>query len=209
MKAVSNFPERLREALDGMPQNELAEKLGLSKQTVSAYLTGRRSPKKITAKVLADALNVDVAWLMGFDVPKYPLKNAFLYSGAPAAPILGSVRAGNGGLAVQEVLGYAPLMGVTGDSEQYFWLKVSGDSMAPKIEDGDLILIRKQPYIDSGELGVVIVNGDEGVVKRVRSGAGWMELISINPYYPPRRFEGTELEDIIIVGLVKQILRAV
>ena len=88
-------------------------------------------------------------------------------------------------------------------------IKVSGDSMYPKIEDGDIIVVRKQSSVDNGQIAVVLIDGEEGVVKKVNSGKNFMELLSINPMYPPRLFENEEVERISIVGLVKQIIKNV
>ena len=91
--------------------------------------------------------------------------------------------------------------------ECYFWLRVEGDSMMPKMEAGDLVLVRQQSSIDSGSFAVVVVDGDEGLVKLVKYGKKWIELHSINPYYPVRRFEDAETEMVSVVGLVVEIKR--
>lgn len=71
MKIVASFSERLIEAMGAMGVTELAIKLGISKQSVSAYVNGVRQPKQLTIRAIADILNVHPAWLMGYDVEKY------------------------------------------------------------------------------------------------------------------------------------------
>lgn len=71
MELASSFPARLREAMGNLTVTELANSLGISKQSVSAYLTGSRKPKRFVIEAIAAKLNVDPAWLCGFDVPKY------------------------------------------------------------------------------------------------------------------------------------------
>lgn len=68
--------------------------------------------------------------------------------------------------------------------------------MYPKIEDGDLVVIRKQSSVDSGQIAVVLIDGDEGLVKKVYYGDNWIELVSINPEYAPKRFEGSEVKEL-------------
>ena len=73
IKIISSFPERLRQCLNdnsSLSATILADQIGLSKQAISMYLSGARKPKRPTIKVIADALNVNEAWLIGYDVPK-------------------------------------------------------------------------------------------------------------------------------------------
>lgn len=70
LNKVSSFSERLKIALGDMTASELAKKIGLSKQAVSTYITGVRSPKLPVIKSLSSVLNVNEAWLMGYDVPQ-------------------------------------------------------------------------------------------------------------------------------------------
>ena len=58
--------------------------------------------------------------------------------------------------------------------------------------------------MDSGTYAVVIIDDDDGVVKKVRYGKDWIELISENPYYPPRRFEGEDVQRVRIFGRVME-----
>lgn len=91
--------------------------------------------------------------------------------------------------------------------EEYFFLKVKGDSMEPQICNGDYALIQKKTSVDSGSIAVVIIDNEDGVIKKVNYGSDWIELVSFNPYYPPRRFEGSDVQRISVVGLVKEIKR--
>ena len=81
--------------------------------------------------------------------------------------------------------------------------------MFPKIEDGDIVQVHKQESVDSGSIAVVLVDGDEGLVKRVSYGEDWIELQSINPMYQAMRFEGEDVLRVRVVGLVTQITKGV
>lgn len=73
MDKISDLPSRLSELLaESMSATQLAEIIGMSKQTISAYTTGARSPKRPAINAMADALGVNPLWLMGYDVPKFP-----------------------------------------------------------------------------------------------------------------------------------------
>ncbi len=91
--------------------------------------------------------------------------------------------------------------------EQYAFLRVVGDSMYPVFMEGDLVLVRCQTSVDSGSYAVVTIDDEDGVVKKVVYDRDFIELQSINPMYPPRRFEGEEVLRIRVFGLVKEIKR--
>lgn len=81
--------------------------------------------------------------------------------------------------------------------------------MYPKIENGDIIVVHKQDSVDSGQIGVFLIDGEEGVVKKANYvyGEPWLELLSINPEYMTRRFEGIDVERVKTLGLVKQVIK--
>jgi repressor LexA len=205
LKKVSNFSERLKEAMDGMPATELAEKIGLSKQAISTYVTGIRSPKQPVIKSISEVLHVSPAWIMGYDVSKYiddisEKIGAFSVGTFVPIPIIGSVRCGYGGNAIEDFCGYDSAN--VKNPEEYRFLMVKGDSMEPDIKEGELALIHLQPDIESGELAVIIINGDEGTLKKVIKQDGNYILQSFNSNYPPKFFSGLELNSFRIYGKV-------
>ena len=80
--------------------------------------------------------------------------------------------------------------------------------MYPDIKENDLVLVKCQNSADSGAIAVVVIDNEDGVIKRVVYDRDFIELQSINPMYPPRRFEKKEMSRIRIFGIVKQIKRA-
>ena len=125
-------------------------------------------------------------------------------------PLYESVSAGFGAHADNSIIDYLPCyLSGKAEAENTLCIKVKGDSMFPKIEDGDTIQVHKQNCVDSGSLAVVLLDGEEGLVKKVMYGDNWIELHSINPMYPVQRFEGEDAERIQILGLVKRIIKEV
>ena len=121
-------------------------------------------------------------------------------------PLYNSVAAGFGVIADNTIISYIPtFVTAPSEQEQYIWVNVQGDSMSPLIDDGSKILVKKQDSVGSGQIGVVLVDGEEAVVKKITYGADWIELISVNPYYPPRRFEKAEVQRVRVLGLVKEV----
>lgn len=119
-------------------------------------------------------------------------------------PVFASVSAGFGAYAEENAIDFLPIVIENPyDVPDMLGIQVHGNSMYPKIEDGDIIVVRKQESVDSGDIAVVMIDGEEAVVKKVLYGDDWIELHSINPEYMPRRFEGAEVERLRVVGLVK------
>lgn len=84
MDRISSFAERLTDAMSGMTVSEFARFLGISKQSVSAYLSGNRCPKRLTISAIAQSLDLNPAWLMGYDVPKRnPISKDVLFDLSP------------------------------------------------------------------------------------------------------------------------------
>lgn len=125
-------------------------------------------------------------------------------------PLFESVSAGYGTYADSHVIGYeAAYIESDYEAENTIAIIVKGDSMYPKIEDGDIIQVLKQDYFENGNIVVAIpLDGtDSGYVKRAFLTKGRLTLESINPSYPPMIFKNEEMNDIRIVGVVKKIIK--
>lgn len=125
-------------------------------------------------------------------------------------PLFENVSAGFGAYADDHITDYIPMyFSNPAEANESIFIMVRGDSMYPKIENGDSVLIHKQSSVDSGTIAVVLLDEDEALVKRVVYDKDWIELHSINPMYPPMRFEGADVLRIRVLGAVKVILKRV
>lgn len=195
----------------GMRASQLAEETGLSKARISQYVNGIYTPKSKAACAIAKALNVSETWLIGVsDVREREPGNIseVVRGNVYNVPVFESVSAGFGAFADDEIVDYIPTV-ITNryEVDDTIAIRVTGDSMYPKIEDGDIIIVRKQESVDSGDIAVVLLDGDEGLVKVVEYGKTWVELRSLNEEYPVRRFSGAEVQRLRVVGKVKQIIK--
>ncbi len=182
-------------------QEDIAKKLNMTTSGYGYYEQGKNKPPLEILQKLASLYSVSLDYLLGNDDIR--LKNEIKIDSVVKVPVLGSVRAGIGGLAVEEVIGYEYAFNLPSDASDYFYLKVKGDSMEPKISEGDLALVKKQCDVESGELAIVLINGDEGVIKKViKTENHTVELHSFNAYYPARIFSGAALQDLKIIGKV-------
>lgn len=170
---VSNFANRLSDALRirNMKPIELSEKTGIDKSKISSYMSGRYKAKQDGIHILSKVLNVDPAWLMGYDVPmnnnniniEDKSKQFFI------CPVYGKISAGQPNWAEECLDGYLPidptLMNISSPDECFF-LRVNGQSMNKIIKDGAYALIRKTDFVENGEIAVVLVNGFDATLKK-------------------------------------------
>jgi len=201
----------------GLSGTAVAEKLGISAQYYYDIETGKRNLSGEIAAKLAVIFDVTSDYLLGLtDDPKGESVGKFIkenFETYPVGkrilvPIVGTVKAGPDGLAYEDHMGmeWADEDSVNGG--EYVYLVVKGDSMIGEgIMPGDLALVRIQPDVNSGDLAVVIVDKEEGTLKRVLKRGTGIILQSANPDYPDRLFAGEDVEKVKIVGKVKEIKR--
>lgn len=189
----------------GYSFQDLADKTGLNKSTLQRYETGKTVKLPVEkARVIAKALETSVEYLLGLEIAGTP---SGTFSNVFNIPVFDSVSAGFGCYADSSSVGSKPtLLENAAEAGDFLWINVKGDSMSPKIENGDMILVRRQDSVENGSVAVVMVD-DEAVVKKLKYGRGWVELHSFNPYYPVRRFEKQETRRISVVGLVKEVCK--
>lgn len=182
---------------NNITRNKLLTDLKLGKNSFVNWEQRGTIPNGETLSQIANYFGVSVDYLLGRD--------AAPTSDVVFVPIYGRVSAGTGVFADNEVIGTQPILSVyVRNVGECFCLKVTGDSMLPRIADGDIILVRKQTSVDSGDYAVVLVDDDNGVVKKVVYDADSVTLISINPNYPPRTFSGKDLQRIQVIGKLIQ-----
>lgn len=179
-----------------LTQAELAKLLGVSSSAVAMYERGEREPSVDMIRKYAEIFRVDINTL--FNEKTSPLK----------IPVLGYVAAGIPIEAITEVLDYEEISSeIVKDGSEYFALQIKGDSMEPRISDGDVVIVRKQSTIDSGQIGIVCVNGDNATCKKVMLQPGGILLQPINPSYTPVFYSAEQIQEIpiTIVGRVVEL----
>lgn len=189
---------------------QVGQAVGVGKSTVKKWEDGyisnmRRDKIALLAKVLK--MN-PVSFITGEfkeedQAIPLPQTNVFM------RPVYDSISAGFGVIAQDVPVDYMPTY-ITCPSEQdkYIWINVHGDSMSPLIDDGSKILIKKQTSVDSGQIAAVLVDDEEAVVKKILYNDNTVELHSVNPYYPPRVFKNNDVTRVQILGLVKEVSKA-
>jgi len=225
--------ERLAELRNkkGITQNELAKLTNISRSRIGLYETNKRDPDLDTIKYFAEFFNVSTDYLLGksefkqthgFRISSEGKKNITntVINGMFDAinevmvkvPIIGKIPAGTPCIALQEYDEFeqVPRSWLNGHPEEYFILKVNGDSMeGARIFDGDNALMVKESNFDNGQICAVGIMGDYyepyATLKRVYDfDSIYIELVPENPKYP--RFK-VKREDVTIYGRLKKIIR--
>ena len=183
-----------------MTQSELAKKIYISQPAYSKYEVGTASPNPETLSKIADALDVSVDYLLGSD--SQPARPGYI-----RIPVLGRVAAGIPIDAIEEIIDWEDISADTAGGGEYFGLQIKGHSMEPKISDGDVVIVRRQPDVDSGDIAVVLVNGDDATVKKVKKSPQGVTLIPSNPAYEPMYYSNKEIESlpVQILGRVVEL----
>ncbi len=185
----------------GYTLKQLGKLVGVSDAAISQYESGKREASYEMQLKLAEVLGVSVDYLLRGDP-----EGAISIPPQVMIPVLGRVSAGTGITAEANIIGYESADARYGNGE-YFYLQLSGDSMSPKIDDGDMVLVHRQASVDSGSIGVFSVDGEDGFVKKVEYDTEYIHLISLNPYYPPLVFEGPDVLRVYVWGKVVKLER--
>lgn len=182
-----DFATRLKKAMQirNIKAIELSEKAQLPKSAISQYLSGLYEAKQKSIFKLAKVLDVSEGWLMGLDVPMdREIKTDILGNPVVSLPLIGTVKAGYNYLAQENWVGTVDVeTSLVGDGKDYFALKVKGDSMAPVFIENDIVIIKKQNDCENNEFAVVIINGDEGTLKKIKKTDSGIILQPLNPAY--------------------------
>lgn len=202
-----NFKTRLKQLRNErkINQRELAKYLKVAPSTISMYENGQREPNFEVLEVLADFFNVDMNYLLGKTD-----KTTKLLIDKPQGlkiPVLGTVAAGIPISAVEDILDYEEIPLAWQNQGEFFALKIKGDSMEPRMESGDVVIVKQQSDANSGDTVIVLVNGDDATCKRLEKTDNGIMLVSTNPKYPPMFYslDDIETKPVVILGKVVEL----
>lgn len=184
-----------------MTQQELAEKVGFkTASAVNKIELGLRDINQTKILAFATALGTTPGELMGGVRRKESVKGVKI-------PVLGYVRAGIPIEAVEDILDYEEISLEMASQGEHFALSIKGDSMEPRIAEGDVVIVRKQNIVENGELAVVLVNGNDATVKKFYMNDNGITLISTNPTYDPFYYSKEDVEKlpVQVIGKVVEL----
>lgn len=193
-----NLNEQLKKS--GKSQTDLVEDLGFSKSAISEWMNGKKYPRIDAIQKLSDYFGIVKSDLIEQKHLRNDMQNR------KGIPVLGTVPCGEPIEAIEDIIGYVDSF-MLEDSSNVFALIAKGDSMSPTINDGDIIIVKQQPAIDSGKIGIVKVNGDEATCKKVILSDNGLLLNPINENHTPMFFSKQQIlnEPVVIVGQVLEV----
>ena len=188
--------------LNGMTQKSLADKLNVGTSTVSNWCLGLKTPRSDKIDKICEIFGCDRVDLVAEPKDKTDIRTASI-------PVFSYVSAGSGVYADENIEQYIAIPASLKRHDDYFGLRVRGDSMMPDIKDGDIVVVKKQPTAEDGETVIALVNGDEGYCKKFVPFENGISLVSNNPEYKPMIFSSEQIDSVPvqILGVVKQLVR--
>jgi repressor LexA len=199
---IMHVLKRLREA-KGLFQKDVASAIGVDRTTYVKYERGDSEPSFQILEKLADFFNVSVDYLLGRDnASSFPKSSNGVW-----IPVLGRVAAGIPIEAIEDIDDYEEISSDMAKTGEFFALKIQGGSMEPKISDGDVVIVRQQPDCDSGDIAVVLVNGSDATVKRIKKRPEGIMLIPTNTTYEPMFYSNEDIKKlpVRIIGKVVEL----
>lgn len=198
---IVNINERRKQL--NLTLKEIAEYVGVSEATVSRWESGNiANMRRDRIAALAQILKVSPIDIMGVTDDNYDesIKSVQI-------PVLGYVKAGIPMTAVENIIDYEEISQEQARTGEFFGLKIKGDSMEPKMSDGDVIIVKKQECVDNGDIAVVLVNGNDATVKKFYKNDNGIKLVASNPIYDPFFYTPAEVDSlpVIIVGKVVEL----
>lgn len=202
------FSNNLSRLLDsnGITQIEFAKKMNVAASTVSSWCNGDKMPRMDKVEWMAEFFGVPRTSLID-DISKTSTKNIPIgFSPMPETelrPRVGRIACGEPITAEENIEDYDEVLK---SWHADFTLMCCGDSMLPKIQDGDVVAIRAKQTVDNGQIAAVRI-GDEATLKRVFLHPDYIELRPLNPDYDSIIRHREEMDDIRIEGIAVGLCR--
>lgn len=149
---------------------------------------------------LADLYDISTDYLLG-RTNKSGAKSGKLI------PVLGDVAAGIPIEAITDIVDYEEIDAAMAKSGEFFGLRIKGDSMEPRMREGDVVIVRQQESAETGDTVVVLVNGNSATVKKIKYGPDGITLLPTNPAHDPLFYSAAEVEQlpVRVIGRVVEL----
>lgn len=201
--SVGENIKRLRES-HGLTQSQLGKIAGVSDKAVSTWEKDEKKPRMGSVQRMADYFNISKSTLLFDD--ENSVATAFHTKGV-RIPVLGDVAAGIPIDAIENIVDYEEIDAAMAATGEFFGLRIKGHSMEPRISEGDVVIVRKQDDAETGEIAIVMVNGENATCKRIKKEANGLSLIPNNPTYDIKFFSAEEVNSlpVRIIGKVVEL----
>lgn len=190
-------------------QDYIADKLGYkSYTTIQKWEMGTSEPPFKKLKELADLFSVDIDDIANIDLEfEKSQKSNHVKNHGVTINVLGRVAAGIPIGAIEEIIDTEEITEELASTGSFFGLQIHGDSMEPRMHEGDVVIVRQQDDAENGDIVIAMVNGDEATCKRLKKYADGIMLLSNNPKYEPMVFSEKDIAEkpVKIIGRVMEL----
>lgn len=190
-------------AISQKTQKEIASAIEVSPQTFNTWCQGIAIPRMGKVQRLADYFKIGKSDLIDDKSLPLPVTHGVNIN------VLGRVAAGIPLEAIEEIVDTEEITEDLARTGEFFGLRIKGDSMEPDIHNGDTVIVRKQDDAESDEIVIALINGNDGVCKRLKRYTDSIALVSLNAKYEPMYFNQKEIADkpVRIIGKVVELRR--
>lgn len=207
MSALGNkkvFSENLRRymALYEKNRNDICNDLGFAYTTFTSWETGVNYPRIDKIEMLANYFGIEKSDLIE---NKSQEQSTPRHAKGIRIPVLGRVAAGIPIEAVTDVDDWEEIPESMAKTGEYFALRIKGESMSPKLQPGDVVIVKKQNDVDTGDTAIVLVNGNDATVKQIKKTEAGIMLVGLNvEVYQPHFYSNKEIDElpVQIIGKV-------
>ena len=181
-------------------RNDMCEALGVKYTTFTDWVKGNSYPRIDKIELMANYFGISKADLV-------EKRNSTSTKNGVTINVLGRVAAGIPIDCVEEIIDTEEITQDMASTGEFFGLQIRGDSMEPRMKDGDVVIVRQQNDAETDNIVIAVVNGNEATCKRLKKYAEGIALISTNPSYEPMYFSNKEIAEkpVRIIGVVKEL----
>ena len=199
-----------------LTQEDFGKIFGIVKSTVSLYENGRSVPNDQIKTRMCQYFGVSMDYLLGLTDNRFPITEDTITAAVQKKkgvriPVLGNIQAGIPIEAIQDILDWEEIPeDWVKHGEEYIALQIRGNSMAPKLLEGDVVILRRQDDVESGDIAAVLVNGNDATIKKVKKDLTGITLIPFNAGdYDPLTYSNQQIQDlpIRVIGKLVELRR--
>lgn len=186
--------------LNNKTRTDMCEALGVKYTTFTDWVKGNSYPRIDKIELMANYFGIEKSDLVEDRSTRHPNRSFTIN-------VYGRVAAGIPLEMIEDVIDTEEIPEAMAKTGSFFGLQIHGDSMEPKISDGDIVIVRQQDDAETGDTVIATVNGTDATCKRLRKYRDGIELISTNPSYEPMFFSNQEIKSkpVRIIGRVVEL----
>lgn len=186
-------------AMSGKDRKELASIWGFPYSTVTEWVNAKKYPRMDRIEIMANYFGIEMSDLIEDKSTSQPK--------AHRIPVYGKVAAGIPLEMVEDIIDYEEIPAKWGDPSDFFCLQIKGSSMRPKIDDGDVVVVKKQEDAETGNIVIASINGEEATCKKLRKTENGIFLMPTNNDYEPMFYSNEDIKSlpVHILGRVVEL----